>query len=86
VQDPEGPSAMTGVWFVVGQKNAESGNAALLKPKQALVLLSQSDSTDPLSGDVRIGPGTDVLYEDCLKNGQLNKEVEHPSCIAYFKL
>lgn len=86
VQNPVGPAPMYGVWFLLGEKNKTGGDGAVLTPKQAVLLLKQLDTPDPLSGDVRIAPGTDVAYEDCLKQGQINKEVEHPSCIAYFKI
>ncbi len=85
-QDPTGPRPMQGLWFVLGEKNKSNGDGALLTPKQAMLLLKQLDTLDPLSGDVRIMPGADVAYDDCLKDGHLNIKTESAACIAYFKI
>ena len=86
MENPDGPTVMSGLWFVLGRKNRDAGTASVLSPSQAQTLLNQVQDTDPLSGDVRVGPGSDVAYEDCLKGENLNKETEYPACIVYFKV
>tara|TARA_R110002050_G_scaffold54754_2_gene123852 strand:+ start:4076 stop:4780 length:705 start_codon:yes stop_codon:yes gene_type:complete len=86
VQDPDGPASMSGLWFVLGRKKGGLGTGSVLSPKQAQALLNQVQDADPLSGDVRVGPGIDTAYDDCLKDGKLNKEIEYPACIVYFKV
>lgn len=77
---------MPGLWLRLGQQNGPTNDHALLTPSQAKYILDLCGEADPLHGQTRILPGTNVPASQCLEGGHLNLNTKHPACIAYFKL
>ena len=73
-------------WFVVGQKNGNAGNGALLTPLQAMSLDQKIDSGNPKNGQVRAKDGVNAAQKCLTENGLYNIQNTKPACVVYFMM
>lgn len=80
------PHGLSGLWFILGKKNEEHGDGALLTPTQAMSLDTKMDNGLPTSGKVRAFDGTDVAPHACITaRGEYNVQNEEPACVLFFQ-
>jgi len=81
------PHGLSGVWFILGKKNRDHGDGALLTPTQAMSLDKKMDNGYPTSGKVRAFDGSDVAPHACITDrGDYNVQNEEPACVLFFQL
>lgn len=81
------PCGLHGLWFVLGKKNGDHGDGALLTPAQARNLDKKLANGHPKSGKIRSFDGSDVKANACLtQEGEYNLENHEPACSLFFQL
>lgn len=81
------PRGLSGLWFILGKKNGDHGDGALLTPTQAMSLDKKIDNGYPTSGKVRAFDGSDVAPHACVtERGEYNVQREEPACVLFFQL
>lgn len=81
------PNGLSGLWFILGQKNGDHGTGSLLTPAQAMSIDKKVDNGYPTSGKVRAMNGSDIQGQRCLtEGGTYNVAVNEPVCILFFQL
>ena len=81
------PYGLSGIYFLLGKKNGDHGDGALLTPSQAMSIDKKLDNGHPTSGQVRAIDGTDVANNFCVTpEGKYNLENSSPACVLLFQL
>jgi prepilin-type N-terminal cleavage/methylation domain-containing protein len=81
------PHGLNGFWFILGSKQGDHGDGALLTPAQALSLDKKMDNGHPTSGKVRAMDGSNANPHSCVtENGEYNLNNEEPACALLFQL
>lgn len=81
------PKGLKGLWFILGEKNGDHGDGALLTPAQAQNIDKKIDNGYPTSGTVRAMDGSNVPAYSCVtEEGLYNLENHEQSCILFFQL
>lgn len=81
------PHGLSGLWFILGKKNGDHGDGALLTPAQAMSLDTKLDNGQPTSGKVRAFDGADVAPHTCVtERGEYNVRHGEPACVLFFQL
>ncbi len=80
------PHGLSGLWFILGTKNGDHGDGALLTPSQAMSLDKKMDNGYPTSGKVRAFDGSDVSPHACVtERGTYNVDNKEPACALFFQ-
>lgn len=80
------PHGLSGLWFILGKKNGDHGDGALLTSTQAMSLDTKMDNGHPTSGKVRAFDGSDVAPHACItERGEYNVKNEEPACVLFFQ-
>ncbi len=81
------PHGLSGLWFILGTKQGDHGDGALLTPLQAMSIDKKMDNGHPSSGKVRAIDGSGVHPHSCVKEqGTYNLENHEPACALLFQL
>jgi len=81
----QSPPNMPGLWFVIGNENADKNNNALFTPVQAMQLMQQFDTDLPGKGRVRAQDGHDTPNK-CIQGDVLNLTHSDKACVLYVKV
>lgn len=82
----QNPKGLSGLWLILGQKNGDHGDGALLTPAQAFSLDKKMDNGSPLSGNVRAFDGRDMAPHSCVTpSGFYNLANRDPACALFFR-
>lgn len=80
------PHGLSGLWFIMGKKNGDHGDGALLTPAQAMSLDKKMDNGYPTSGKVRAFDGSDASPHACVtERGTYNVENQEAACALFFQ-
>lgn len=80
------PHGLSGLWFIMGTKNGDHGDGALLTPDQAMSLDKKMDNGYPTSGKVRAFDGSNVSPHACVtERGTYNVDNKEPACALFFQ-
>ena len=80
------PRGLTGLWFILGSKQGEHGDGALLTPAQAMSLDKKMDNGYPTSGKIRAMDGVGTRAHACItQSGIYNLENHERACVLYFQ-
>ncbi|MBS0271416.1 MAG: type II secretion system protein [Proteobacteria bacterium] len=81
------PHGLSGLWFILGQKQGDHGTGGLLTPSQAMSIDKKLDNGHPTSGKVRAMNGSDGRAQACVtERGTYNIEIHEPVCVLLFQL
>lgn len=81
------PHGLPGSWLILGTKQGDHGDGALLTPAQAMSIDKKLDNGYPISGKVRAMNGSNVGSNACItQSGTYNVENNDPACALFFQL
>jgi prepilin-type N-terminal cleavage/methylation domain-containing protein len=80
------PHGLIGLWFILGTKNGDHGDGALLTTTQAMSLDKKLDNGYPTSGRVRAIDGSNVAPHSCVtQDGNYNLSNKDLACAMLFQ-